>query len=32
MNLFELTQYKRASENMLVEGGAMPGVGAIHID
>jgi hypothetical protein len=32
MNLFELTQYKRASENVLVEGGAMPGVGAIHID
>ncbi len=32
MNLFELTQYKRASENILVEGGAMPGVGAIHID
>ena len=32
MNLFELTQYKRASEKVLVEGGAMPGVGAIHID
>ena len=32
MNLFELTQYKRASEKVLVEGGAMPGVGAIHTD
>ena len=32
MNLFELTQYKRASEKTLVEGGAMPGVGAIHTD
>tara|TARA_Y100001949_G_scaffold158931_1_gene149450 strand:- start:42 stop:908 length:867 start_codon:yes stop_codon:yes gene_type:complete len=32
MNLFELTQYKRASEKALVEGGAMPGVGAIHTD
>jgi hypothetical protein len=32
MNLFELTLSKRVSENVLVEGGAMPGVGAIHID
>jgi hypothetical protein len=32
MNLFELTQYKRVSEKVLVEGGAMDGVGAIHID
>jgi len=32
MNLFELTQYKRASEKVIVEGGAMPGVGAIHTD
>ena len=32
MNLFELTQYKSASEKVLIEGGAMPGVGAIHTD
>lgn len=33
MNLFELTQYTTASEVVkLTEGGAMPGVGAIHID
>ena len=32
MRLYELIQYKRASENVLVEGGSMPGVGAIHID
>mgnify|MGYP000153157600 CR=1 FL=1 len=32
MRLYELTQYKAASENVLVEGGSMPGVGAIHID
>jgi len=33
MNLFELTQHKATVETVnLTEGGAMPGVGAIHID